>query len=61
MEKRDDTSETTIGMTVLIMNLEKIMPVLLFFFFLRREMTDRTTPSRLVFYEMNNNLPEMAA
>ena len=34
MAKREDTSETTIGMIVLVMNLEKIMRDFLFAFFI---------------------------
>lgn len=36
MAKRKDTSETTIGMIVLVMNLEKIIRDLLFVFFIQR-------------------------
>ena len=40
-EKLPDTSETKIGVVVLVLNLEKIMRDLLFVFFLRPDSTDR--------------------
>jgi transposase, IS5 family len=40
-EKLPDTSETKIGVVVLVLNLEKIMRDLLFTFFLRPDSTDR--------------------
>ena len=61
MEKRDDTSETTIGMLILVMNLEKIMRDLLFVFFIWRESNGTIISSKLFFNEKEAKSSKMAA
>jgi hypothetical protein len=61
MEKRDDTSVTTIGMIVLVMNLEKIIRDLLFVFFVWRDSISTIVPSRFSFDETGPKPTEMAA
>ena len=55
MAKRDDTSETVIGLIVLVMNLEKVDRDLLFVIFQRREFADNQTSIRL---EMKKQQPK---
>lgn len=61
MEKRDDTSETTIGMIILVMNLEKIMRDFLFVFFVWLDSIDRTTPDESLFNQTSSKSSKMAA
>ena len=61
MEKRDDTSETTIGMIILVMNLEKIMRDLLFVFFVWLDSIGITTPGEHFPNETPSKSSDMAA
>ena len=54
MAKRDDTSETVIGLIVLVMNLEKVDRDLLFALFRRREYAGNSIPMR---FEMLKQWP----
>ena len=61
MEKRDDTSETTIGLIILVMNLEKIMRDLLFVFFVWYDSIGTAAPELLSFNEKEAKSLEIAA
>jgi len=61
MAKRDDTSETTIGLIILVMNLEKVMRDLLFVFFVWRESNGTIILSKFFFNEKEVKSSEMAA
>ena len=61
MAKRDDTSETTIGVIVLVMNLEKIMRDLLFVFFIRHALIDDFNSGKSDFYKTEAKWTQRAA
>ena len=61
MEKRDDTSETTIGMIVLVLNLEKIMRDLLFVIFVWYNSIAANTSNKRLFNENDRKSSDMAA
>ena len=61
MAKRDDTSETVIGLIVLVMNLEKVDRDLLFVLFRRREFVGHTNSVRPEMMKLQPKLSQKAA
>ncbi|MBT3274564.1 MAG: transposase [Spirochaetales bacterium] len=61
MEKREDTSETKIGLVVLVMKLEKIMRDLLFVFFLCPDSIGRLATPVPFFEVIDQQCPPKAA